>query len=286
MRYFIAVVEKGSFFEAGEACHISQSAVSQQIKALEGELGVLLLERRGRSFSLTPAGQYFYEQAKRQTAAADLLVREVRRIDRGESQRLRVGVLNGFSAAVMQRAIEDFTRLLPHVRLALSTGTHEELFHKVSGGALDLVVNDQWRTLSDTYVNEPLAEQPLYALLRRDLLPCPEGRAEIAEMGERLCILVTAREQYETESEHWRQVMGLESSFLFAANLEEARMNAASGAGFFPCDADMPQEGGACLLPLTRQGTQLSRRMFAFWPKQADSPLQREFTEALRRSLQ
>ena len=49
MRYFIAVVETKSFFEAGEICHISQSAISQQIKALEEELQVQLLERHGRN---------------------------------------------------------------------------------------------------------------------------------------------------------------------------------------------------------------------------------------------
>ena len=48
MRYFIAVVETNSFFEAGEVCHISQSAISRQIKALEDELQVQLLERHGR----------------------------------------------------------------------------------------------------------------------------------------------------------------------------------------------------------------------------------------------
>ena len=83
MRYFIAVVETNSFFKAGEICHISQSAISQQIKALENELQVQLLERNGRKFTVTPAGQYFYEQAKRQMAALDSLVREVRRIGKG-----------------------------------------------------------------------------------------------------------------------------------------------------------------------------------------------------------
>ena len=60
MRYFIAVVETNSFFEAGEACHISQSAISQQIRALEDELQVKLLERHSRKFSVTPAGVGFY----------------------------------------------------------------------------------------------------------------------------------------------------------------------------------------------------------------------------------
>ena len=53
MRYYISVVETGSFFEAGEACHISQSAVSQQIKSLEEELRVQLLERHAISWTGT-----------------------------------------------------------------------------------------------------------------------------------------------------------------------------------------------------------------------------------------
>ena len=63
IRYFIAVVETGSFTEAAEVCHISQSAVSQQIQSLENEISVRLLDRKGRRFEDTPAGRYFYHRA-------------------------------------------------------------------------------------------------------------------------------------------------------------------------------------------------------------------------------
>ena len=168
MRYFIAVVETNSFFEAGEVCHISQSAISQQIKALEGELQVSLLERHGRTFTVTPAGQYFYKQAKLQVQAVDSMVREVRRVGRGEYQRLRVGVLNGFSGRIIEDTVRAFSAAHPNVRLSLTTGTHEALFHPVNTGSLDMVVNDQWRALSDSYVNEALTRQPLFALIRQD----------------------------------------------------------------------------------------------------------------------
>lgn len=59
MKYFISVVECNSFTEAAEQCYISQSAISQQIKALEQELGVDLIKRNNRQFTLTPAGEYF-----------------------------------------------------------------------------------------------------------------------------------------------------------------------------------------------------------------------------------
>lgn len=285
MRYFIAVVETNSFFEAGEACHISQSAISQQIKALEDELQVQLLERHGRKFTVTPAGQYFYEQAKRQTAALDSIVREVRRIGTGEYQRLRVGVLNGFSARIIQKTVRDFMAAHPYVRLSLTTGTHEELFHPVNSGSLDMVINDQWRALSDTFINEELMEQPLYALMRQDDAASHEHAVTTEALKDRLCILVTSAEQRETEAGHWRDIMGVQSSFLFTENVDEARMNAAAGVGFYPCDGDMTTDGGTVLIPLYRGDAPMTRKMFAFWPECNDSSLQREFTETLRRSI-
>lgn len=64
MKYFITVVDCHSFTEAAEQCFISQSAISQQIKSLEKELGIRLFERNKRHFSLTPAGEYFYRHGK------------------------------------------------------------------------------------------------------------------------------------------------------------------------------------------------------------------------------
>ena len=285
MRYYIAVVETNSFFEAGELCHISQSAISQQIKALEEELQVQLLERHGRKFTITPAGRYFYEQARKQVQALDSTLREVRRVASGEYQRLRVGVLNGFSRRIIQKTVQNFTTSHPHVRLSLTTGTHEELFHPVNEGSLDIVINDQWRALSDHYINEELMEQPLFALLRQDDPLTAAGRVTMEDMRDRLCILVTSPEQRENEAAHWRDVMGLQSSFLFADNVEEACMNAAAGIGFYPCDADMPTDGGTMLLPLYRGEASLTRKIFAFWPESSDSSLQWEFAEVLQQNI-
>ena len=55
MKYFTTIVDCNSFTEAAEQCYISQSAISQQIQALEKELGVELIHRENRRFSLTPA---------------------------------------------------------------------------------------------------------------------------------------------------------------------------------------------------------------------------------------
>ena len=196
-----------------------------------------------------------------------------------------MGVLNGFSGRIIQKTVQDFTVSHPHVRLSLTTGTHEELFHPVNDGSLDMVINDQWRVLSDQFINEELMEQPLFALLRQEDPLAAEGRVHFEDVQDRLCILVTSPEQRENEVMHWRDVLGLQSSFLFTENVDEARMNAAAGIGFYPCDADMPTDGGTVLLPLYRGDTPLTRKIFAFWPESSDSSLQWEFAEVLRENI-
>lgn len=86
MKYFISVVECNSFTEAAEQCYISQSAISQQIKALEQELGVDLIKRNNRQFTLTPAGEYFYRHGVELVSEIDNLKRET--VRRGQDQEL------------------------------------------------------------------------------------------------------------------------------------------------------------------------------------------------------
>lgn len=63
IEYFKTIIETQSFSKAAELCNITQSAISQQIKALEAELGVLLLDRHNRTFTPTKAGEVFYRNA-------------------------------------------------------------------------------------------------------------------------------------------------------------------------------------------------------------------------------
>ena len=63
IQHFQTVVQENSFTEAAEICHISQSGISQSIKALEEEMGVQLMIRKNRRFELTEAGEYFYKKS-------------------------------------------------------------------------------------------------------------------------------------------------------------------------------------------------------------------------------
>ena len=89
MTYFIAVVEEKNFTKAAERCNISQSAISQQIKTLEMELGFKLLTRVGRSFELTAAGEYFYTHSKEIVSSVQQLVERTSQLANQEQATVR-----------------------------------------------------------------------------------------------------------------------------------------------------------------------------------------------------
>ena len=89
LKYFQSVVRLGSFSAAAEENFISQSAISQQVQSLERELGFALLVRKNRSFSLTPAGEYFYRKSLLLTADCDRMC--------GEAASLKIGYLRTYA---------------------------------------------------------------------------------------------------------------------------------------------------------------------------------------------
>ena len=124
IEYFQAVVENNSFTAAAEQCNISQSAISQQIQALEAELGVKLLERVKRRFTLTPAGELFYKRSVLITADLEQLRRDTLRVGRAGAKELNVGVLLSYSGEEFNHAIAAFTESHPEIDLHVTVGNH------------------------------------------------------------------------------------------------------------------------------------------------------------------
>jgi DNA-binding transcriptional LysR family regulator len=106
LRYFVAVAEELHFRRAAERLHMSQPPLSQQIRALEGELGVSLLRRNRRGVELTPAGQELLQEARDVLAGVDRAVRAAQRVDRGD-----VGILTvGFVGSAIYGRVPDLLR--------------------------------------------------------------------------------------------------------------------------------------------------------------------------------
>ena len=285
IKYFHAVVRLGSFSEAAEQCYISQSAISQQVQALERELGVTLLKRENRHFSLTPAGEHFYRQSLLFMADFDRLCKETKQIAQGDDFVLRVGYTKGYGGAEFQRAVAEFTAKYPDVPIDMKNGNHEDLYEMLRGGQADLVLNDQRRAFSDEYVNTVLTVINCYIEISARNPIAGLDYVNVGDLRNTPCILVASKEQQENERSYYHEIYGIESQFIFAENLEEARLMVVSGKGFLPIEGgEAPAQFAETVarLPLCRNGKPISRNYCAFWKVDNSGYYVEEFAEILK----
>jgi len=159
--YFEAVVRCGGFSRAGEQLNVAQPAVSAQIKRLEGELGIALLERTTRRVALTPAGELFLARARavlEQLDGARADLDELAAVLRGH---LRIGATQVLGSLDLPRLLAHFHRRYPGVTLALQTGLIAELLNDLASGAIDIVLGPIHVDLPETYIAEPLVAEHL-----------------------------------------------------------------------------------------------------------------------------
>jgi DNA-binding transcriptional LysR family regulator len=130
LRYFVAVAEELHFTRAAERLYIAQPALSEQIRRLEGEVGVELLRRTTRKVELTAAGEQFLLRARRILAEADEALAEASRAARGETGSLRVAAGATAGLAEVPRVLREFREARPLVHLDLRQSDWEDL----SGG--------------------------------------------------------------------------------------------------------------------------------------------------------
>ena len=289
IRYFQSVVRNNSFSEAAQECHISQSAISQQIQALERELGFCLLERKNRKFVLTPAGEYFYNKSLVLIADYEQMCREAGRLAKDDKATLVIGYLRCYSGQEFHLALEEFSTKYPDVAVKIEYGNHEELYGLLRTGGVDLVLNDQRRAFSDQYVNLILTVGNEYIEIssRNPIASLP--RITTQELKNSPCILVASREQRENEQEYYQDVMGFQGDFLYAENLEEARLMVIGGQGFMPVEGVKRAENfGSSIsrIPLFRGETQITRNYCAFWKQENSGYYVEEFAGILKRQFE
>jgi len=145
LRYFVAVAEELHMGRAAARLHISQPPLSQQIAALESEIGTLLFIRRGRGLCLSAAGSAFLEYARQTLVMAEHAVAVAREVGHGETGRLSVGYVSSLTYTYLPAIIQRFRQAYPRVGLSL---------HEMS-------VADQVRSLHERSLQIGLLRGPL-----------------------------------------------------------------------------------------------------------------------------
>jgi DNA-binding transcriptional LysR family regulator len=139
LRYFVAVAETQNVLRAAtQKLHVSQPAVSRQIRDLEEELGVQLFERTGKAVNLTDAGRLFLKEARAVLERTDEAVANVRGFAQEGETELHVGYSPLPGAQVVPAALRAFQQAMPNVRVKLHDWSNEKIVAGVRDGRLQL----------------------------------------------------------------------------------------------------------------------------------------------------
>lgn len=155
-------------------------------------------------------------------------------------------------------------------------------------GDVDLILSDQRRAFSDTYINFELARCGCYAELSENHPLSGKERVQLEELKRFPCILISSRQQQVAEQEYYQNTLGFGSSYLFAETLEEGRLLVVGNRGFLPVEGVgtlLPEGESIRRLPICQGETQLLRNYCAFWRKEAGNYYIEEFAETLRKRL-
>ena len=248
-----------------------------------------MLERKNRKFSLTPAGERFYKKSLVLVADYERMCQEAKRLAMADRATLTIGYLRCYSGQEFHLALGEFSAKYPGVSVKIEYGNHEELYELFQTGGVDLVLNDQRRAFSDQYVNMVLMVGSEYIEISsyNPIAALPSVTPQ--DLKNIPCILVSSKEQRENEQEYYQGVVGFQGEFLYADNLEEARLLVIGGQGFMPVEG-AKQAGNFGLsisrIPLYRGKEQITRKYCAFWKKENSGYYVEEFVEMLKQKFE
>jgi DNA-binding transcriptional LysR family regulator len=160
LEYFLALAQEGNFTRAATRLGLSQPALSQQIRKLENELGVELVDRSRQPIGLTPAGRGLYARSHRMLEDVAGIKADALETRRGSMGRLRVGIAPSLLFSRLPQLIRSFLRANPKVEISVYRESTRNLIEMLEGGRADVILtftrptpsNITWRELySDRY---------------------------------------------------------------------------------------------------------------------------------------
>jgi LysR family transcriptional regulator, benzoate and cis,cis-muconate-responsive activator of ben and cat genes len=187
LRYFVAVAEMENVSRAALKLHVSQPALSRQIRDLEDEIGFSLLERTAKSVRLTDAGRTFLDNARALLQNADDAVTKARAVASAEPTELHVGYSPTPTAEILPKILRAFQRAMPNVHVKLHDWSNNAILDGIRDGRLQLgliVPPTKTSALQDVRYEELFHERvcvavaPQHPFARRRAIPIAEVAAE------------------------------------------------------------------------------------------------------------
>lgn len=161
--YFLAIAEEGSITRAANRLHMAQPPLSKQLKMLEDELEVKLIERNTRNLKITDAGKRLKYRAKQIIELTETTIKELKDYDEGSRGTLRIGTLASTGDAILPARIFNFNQLYPNISFQINHSSTPEILDMLTKGLIDIGIV---RTPIDTeyYDSILLPEEPMVAV--------------------------------------------------------------------------------------------------------------------------
>jgi LysR family hca operon transcriptional activator len=168
LRYFIAVAEEGSFLTAAQRrLNTSQPSLSRQIRDLESEVGVQLLERQARGVVLTDAGRVFLDHARLALSQVEAATNGARQIAQPQRPALSMGFMVGLEVMWLPHLLRILREEEPEIEVTLTSQSSPELALALTRGKLDIAfLRPEKKTAGVTF--KLLAKEPLIVVLPAD----------------------------------------------------------------------------------------------------------------------
>ena len=141
LKYFLVLADTLSFTKTAEKYYISQTAVSNQIKALEEKLGVQLFVREHRRVRLTPAGKTFAKEAKSLLARIEETIQRTKEAGEGLAGEIHVGYQRGFERTVFPKLLQDFQYQYPNIEIVVARDEVSALYDDLMQKRHDIIFN-------------------------------------------------------------------------------------------------------------------------------------------------
>ncbi|MFD3548083.1 LysR family transcriptional regulator [Streptomyces sp. NPDC058655] len=195
--YFVAVAETRHFTRAAERVHVAQPSLSQQIKALERELGAELFSRARGNIALTDAGEALLPLARRILADADTARLEVQELAQLRRGRVRLGATPSVCTGLLPDVLLAFHTAHPGIELLIEESGSLDLVRELARGALDLaLIALPLPPSAPALTTVELLTEDLVVVSSTDL-PAPGGGGELTIAGLRDEPMVMFRHGYE-----------------------------------------------------------------------------------------
>ncbi|HET7921395.1 MAG TPA: LysR substrate-binding domain-containing protein [Gammaproteobacteria bacterium] len=159
LQYLSALAEHRHFARAAEACFVSQPTLSTQLKKLEDELGVVLVERGGRQVLLTEAGEAVLARARAVLEGAEDIRRIAHNFSNPEARTLRLGIFPTLGPYLMPHVLPGLRQRFPKLKILLVEEKTAVLLERLHAGKLDAAIVAQPVAL-DGLEAAPLFEEP------------------------------------------------------------------------------------------------------------------------------